>query len=178
MARIPDELASAARDIELLLLDVDGVLTDGKMYFGPWSSAAAGFNSLDGAGIKILQRAGVQVGIITGRASDGVAQRAAMLGIRILHQDIEDKLGTYEEVKEETDLPDEKIAYMGDDLPDLIVMRRVGLSIAPPNACPEVLEQADVITERRGGEGAVREAIEDLMKCQGKWQDAIAKYYE
>jgi 3-deoxy-D-manno-octulosonate 8-phosphate phosphatase (KDO 8-P phosphatase) len=178
MATIPEPIARQARRIELLILDVDGVLTDGKMYFGPWASAAAAFNSLDGSGIKMLQRAGVRVGIITGRASDGVAQRAAMLGIQILHQNIDDKLAACEEVKEETGLPDEKIAYMGDDLPDLIVMRRVGLAIAPPNACPEVLEQAHVITERRGGEGAVREAVEALLKCQGKWQDAIARYHE
>jgi 3-deoxy-D-manno-octulosonate 8-phosphate phosphatase (KDO 8-P phosphatase) len=178
MTTIPDALAERARRIELLLLDVDGVLTDGKMYFGPWSSPAVGFNTLDGAGIKMLQRAGIRVGIITGRASDGVAQRAAMLGITILHQKIEDKPATYRQVKDEVGLDDDAIAYMGDDLADLVVMRRVGLALAPPNACAEVLEQAHLITQRRGGEGAVREAVETLLKCQGKWQDAIARYYE
>lgn len=178
MSDPPPELIEKVSRVRLLLLDVDGVLTDGRMFFGHWPSAVTAFNSLDGQGLKMLRRAGVEAGIITGRESDGVSQRARMLGISILHQGIGDKLKPYELVKRQTGATDSEIAYMGDDLPDLPLLRRAGVAIAPPNACKEVLQQVDYVTAHPGGQGAVRDAVELILKSQGKWQDAVATYYE
>jgi 3-deoxy-D-manno-octulosonate 8-phosphate phosphatase (KDO 8-P phosphatase) len=160
----------------MLVLDVDGVLTDGKLYFGNDGSELKAFNILDGHGIKMLQASGVTVGIITGRQSDLVARRAQNLGIGILVQGREDKWQALQEILADHPLPLEQIAFMGDDWPDLAVMCRVGLALTPPNAHFSVRERAHWCSQARGGEGAVREACDLIMQAQGTFDAGLAPY--
>lgn len=170
------ELQSRARNIKLLLLDVDGVLTDGKLYFANSGEEQKAFNILDGLGVKLLQASGVKTGIITGRTSQLVARRAAELGIDILIQKSPDKLASLKSVAQEHNLELDQIAFMGDDYPDLPVMMTVGLALCPLNAHPEVAARSHWQSSKRGGEGAVREACDMLMQAQGSYQAALAQY--
>jgi 3-deoxy-D-manno-octulosonate 8-phosphate phosphatase (KDO 8-P phosphatase) len=176
-----EELEEAARKIRWLLLDVDGVLTDGRLYFGNQGEEYKSFNTLDGQGIKALQKTGVKVGIITGRTSNLVAKRAQDLGITFLIQGREDKWQALEEllaqaaIRNEVPAPDE-IAFMGDDWPDLSVMTRVGLALTVANAHFSVAQCAHWQSQARGGEGAVREACDMIMQAQGTFESALAHY--
>lgn len=165
-----DICASAARGIKLLLLDVDGVLTDGRLLFSNSGEEFKAFSTLDGHGIKMLIKSGIQVGIITGRTSKLVEQRASDLGIKILVQGREDKLIALEEILAVNNIKKTAICYVGDDFPDLAVMRAVGLSASVPNGHPDVQSAANLITQRRGGDGAVREVADYLLKAQGLYQ--------
>lgn len=169
-------LQARARVIKLLVLDVDGVLTDGKLYFGPQGEALKTFNTLDGHGLKMLAASGVNVAIITGRVSDMIAQRAANLGITRIKQGREDKYAALQELLAEEPCSLESIACMGDDYPDLAIMVKVGLALAPPNACDEVKTRAHWVSNRAGGEGAVRDACDLIMRAQGTFADALAHY--
>lgn len=171
-----EQLQVRARVIKLLVLDVDGVLTDGKLYFGPQGEALKTFNTLDGHGLKMLAATGVKVAIITGRVSDMIAQRAANLGITRIKQGREDKFAALQELLAEEPCPLESIACMGDDYPDLTIMVKVGLALAPPNACDEVKARAHWVSTRAGGEGAVRDACDLIMRAQGTFADALAHY--
>lgn len=171
-------LQARARQIKLLLLDVDGVLTDGKLYFTNSGEEFKAFCTLDGLGIKLLQASGVRVGIITGRNSQVVAQRARHLGVEFLVQGREDKWVALEEILKLEPLPLEQIAFMGDDWPDLPVMTRVGLALTVPNAHPSVSQRAHWCSQRVGGEGAVREACDLLMQAQGNFDRALATHLE
>lgn len=176
-----DELQLRAAKIRWLLLDVDGVLTDGRLYFGNQGEEFKSFSTLDGQGIKALQKTGVKVGIITGRTSQLVAKRAQDLGITLLIQGREDKWHALEELLAEARLTNaapelEQIAFMGDDWPDLTVMTRVGLALCPANAHSSVSERAHWQTERRGGEGAVRDACDLIMKAQASYESSLATY--
>lgn len=166
------------KHIELLLLDVDGVMTDGRIIWDANGTEIKFFNVKDGHGIKLVQRAGIQVGIITGRVSPVVNLRAKELGIEILYQGSLRKQESYEEIKQRTGLSDHQIAYMGDDVIDVPVMRRVGFSAAPADALPEVLKVADYIAHARGGWGAVRELCDLLLKGRGMWQELVVDRYE
>ncbi len=166
------------KHIELLLLDVDGVMTDGRIIWDANGTEIKFFNVKDGHGIKLVQRAGIQVGIITGRVSPVVDLRAKELGIEILYQGSLRKQESYEEIKQHTGLADHQIAYMGDDVIDVPVMRRVGFSAAPADALPEVLKVADYVARARGGWGAVRELCDLLLKGRGKWQELVVDRYE
>ena len=170
------ELQTRASRIKLLLLDVDGVLTDGRLYFGNQGDEFKTFSTLDGHGIKMLQKSGVTVGIITGRTSNLVAKRASDLGITILIQGREDKWDALQEILREHPVALEEIAFMGDDWPDLTVMCRVGLALTPANGHHSVVERSHWQSYARGGEGAVREACDMIMKAQGTF-DAILKPY-
>lgn len=170
------ELYSRANRIKLLLLDVDGVLTDGRLYFSNQGDEFKTFSTLDGHGIKMLQKSGVKVGIITGRTSNLVAKRANDLGISILIQGREDKWDALQEILSEHSVDLEEIAFMGDDWPDLSVMCRVGLALTPANGHHSVVERSHWQSQARGGEGAVREACDMLMKAQNTF-DAILKPY-
>jgi 3-deoxy-D-manno-octulosonate 8-phosphate phosphatase (KDO 8-P phosphatase) len=172
----PPSLHDRARLIRLLVLDVDGVLTDGRLYFGPQGEALKTFNTLDGHGIKLLRASGVELAIITGRRSDMVLQRATNLGITRIQQGREDKWQALQELLAQSPLAPEQIACMGDDYPDLAIMTRVGLALAPSNACTAVLERAHWISQRPGGEGAVREACDLIMQAQGTFDAALAQY--
>lgn len=176
-----DELQQRASKIRWLLLDVDGVLTDGRLYFGNQGEEFKSFSTLDGQGIKALQKTGVTVGIITGRTSQLVAKRAQDLGIKLLIQGREDKWHALEELLAEArltnDAPElEQIAFMGDDWPDLTVMTRVGLAFCPANAHSSVSELSHWQSERRGGEGAVRDACDLIMKAQAIYDSSLAAY--
>lgn len=166
------------KHIELLLLDVDGVMTDGRIIWDANGTEIKFFNVKDGHGIKLVQRAGIQVGIITGRVSPVVNLRAKELGIEILYQGSLRKQESYEEIKQRSGLSDHQIAYMGDDVIDVPVMRRVGFSAAPADALPEVLKVADYIAHARGGWGAVRELCDLLLKGRGMWQELVVDRYE
>ncbi|WP_277058097.1 HAD family hydrolase [Trichlorobacter lovleyi] len=166
------------KHIELLLLDVDGVMTDGRIIWDANGTEIKFFNVKDGHGIKLVQRAGIQVGIITGRVSPVVDLRAKELGIEILYQGSLRKQESYDEIKRRTGLADHQIAYMGDDVIDVPVMRRVGFSAAPADALPEVLKVADYVACARGGWGAVRELCDLLLKGRGMWQELVVERYE
>ncbi len=166
------------KHIALLLLDVDGVMTDGRIIWDANGTEIKFFNVKDGHGIKLVQRAGIQVGIITGRVSPVVDLRAKELGIEILYQGALRKQDRYEEIKQRTGLADHQIAYMGDDVIDVPVMRRVAFSAAPADALSEVQAVADYVTKARGGWGAVRELCDLLLKGCGKWQELVVERYE
>jgi 3-deoxy-D-manno-octulosonate 8-phosphate phosphatase (KDO 8-P phosphatase) len=170
------QLQDRLRQIKLLLLDVDGVLTDGHLYFSNQGDEFKAFSTLDGHGIKMLQKSGVRVGIITGRTSNLVAKRAADLGITILVQGREDKWDALQEILQDHPFALDQIAFMGDDWPDLTVMGRVGLALAPVNAHFSVAERAHWQSTFAGGKGAVRDACDQIMTAQGTF-DAILKPY-
>lgn len=170
------QLQARAKHIQLLLLDVDGVLTDGRLYFSNSGEEFKAFSTLDGQGIKLLQSAGTQVGIITGRQSNLVARRARDLGVELVVQGREDKWQALEEVLQAQPVPLENIAFMGDDWPDLTIMTRVGLALAVANAHPSVAERAHWQSTLKGGEGAVREACDMLLKAQRHFDRLLAAY--
>jgi 3-deoxy-D-manno-octulosonate 8-phosphate phosphatase, YrbI family len=162
--------------IRLLLLDCDGVLTDGGVTWTEDGIEQKTFNIRDGLGIKLWQRAGGQVGIVTGRSSRVVAWRARELGIDFVRQGVGDKLAVVADLLAACGLDWQAVAYVGDDLPDLPVVSRVGLGVAVADACPELCAAAGLVTRLRGGRGAVRELIEQLLKARGCWDDLIASY--
>ena len=166
----------AARHIRLLLLDVDGVLTDGRLYYGNNGEELKAFHIQDGLGIKLLQRNGVRVGIITGRRSELVARRAGELGIELLVQGREDKSRALDELLVRDPIPLHQIAFMGDDLPDLPVMTRVGLALTVADCASSVAPRAHWQARRGGGRGAVREAAEFILKAQGRFDAAVEGY--
>lgn len=166
------ELPVRARRIRLAIFDVDGVLTDGKLYFLVDGSEFKTFNTLDGHGIKMLIASGVRTAIITGRDTPVVERRARNLGIQHLYQGREDKLAVLDELLGELGLGYEQVAYLGDDLPDLPVIRRVGLGMAVASADPFVRQHAHGVTAARGGEGAAREFCELIMRAQGTLEAA------
>jgi 3-deoxy-D-manno-octulosonate 8-phosphate phosphatase (KDO 8-P phosphatase) len=163
-------------NIRLLLLDVDGVMTDGGIIYDGNGLETKVFNVKDGHGIKMLQRYGIEVGIITGRTSVVVDFRAKELGITLVYQGALKKLVCYEEVKLKTGLEDSQIAYVGDDIIDVPVMRRVGFAAAPSDAIPEVRAVAHHIASCGGGKGAVREVCDLILKGRGLWDEVAARY--
>ncbi len=165
------------KEIRLLLLDVDGVMTDGRIVFDSNGVETKFFNVKDGHGIKMVQRAGIEVGIISGRKSQVVANRAAELGIARLFQGALDKLGPYQEILAATGLDDSQVAFMGDDIIDIPVLRRVGFAAAPADAVEDVLPHVHFVAKNRGGWGAVREVCDLLLKAQGSWEEVTARYY-
>ena len=171
-----NELLQRARAIKLAIFDVDGVLTDGRLYFLPDGSEFKTFNTLDGDGIKMLIASGVQTAIISGRKTPVVERRAQNLGIQHLFQGREDKLVVLDGLLAELGLSYEQVAYLGDDLPDLPVIRRVGLGMAVASADGFVRQHAHGVTQARGGEGAAREFCELILRAQGNLDAAQAAY--
>ena len=167
-----------AQKIRLLVLDVDGILSDGRITFSESGEELKSFNTLDGQGIKLLQRAGIDVAVITGRKSTIVAKRCADLGIALIAQGREDKYVALQELLATLDSAPslEQIAHMGDDLPDLLIMAHIGLALTVPNGHPEVLKRAHWQSSRQGGMGAVREACDALLLAQDKYQTFIDFY--
>lgn len=164
--------------IKLLLLDVDGVLTDGRIIYDSQGNELKAFDVKDGHGLKMLQRAGINVGIITGRSSAVVSRRAQELGIDILCQGALDKLPPYLKILSEQGLTDEQVAYVGDDVVDLPVLRRAGFSATVADAVCEVIPYVDYVTSRPGGRGAVREISDLLLRASGRWDELTKKYFE
>lgn len=170
------DLLRRGKNIKLAIFDVDGVLTDGRLYFLEDGSEFKTFNTLDGQGIKMLIASGVATAIISGRKTPVVERRAKNLGIEHLYQGREDKLVVLDELLGQLGLNYEQVAYLGDDLPDLPVIRRVGLGMAVANAATFVRQHAHGITQARGGEGAAREFCELIMSAQGSLEAAHTAY--
>ena len=162
--------------ITLLMLDVDGVLTDGKIIYSDCGDEIKAFNVRDGHGLKLMMRAGMKVIFLTGRESRVVLHRAHDLGVESVYQKVTNKLEVYGKILKERGLTDEQIAFVGDDLVDIPVLRRVGFSAAVSDAIPEVKEIVDYVTDKKGGEGAVREICELLLKGQDKWKEVTKRY--
>jgi 3-deoxy-D-manno-octulosonate 8-phosphate phosphatase (KDO 8-P phosphatase) len=173
--KIPAKLLKRARRIRLLLVDVDGTLTDGGIRLLSWPDGAVTemkvFNSQDGVAMKLVRRAGVRTGMITGRESTANAQRARELGMDFIAQKIHDKLPAFEDILARAGVSAEEVAFVGDDLPDLPLLKRAGLAVAVANATIEVKRQAHYTTRAAGGAGALREVVELILRAQGKWEE-------
>ena len=165
-----------AKNIKLLLLDVDGVLTDGNLIYSHEGKESKSFNTQDGFGLRILQDAGVNVGIITARSSEALERRSQDLKIAHLYQGAANKLVAYKEIVKATGLKPFEIAYMGDDWLDLVLLKRVGLAVAPSNAVAEVKDIVHYTTEQSGGHGAVREICDLILEAMGKHKELYQHY--
>ncbi len=165
-----------AKNISLLLLDVDGVLTDGTLFYSGVAEESKGFNTLDGFGLRLLRDAGIAVGLITARSSGAVQRRAEELNMEYVYTDCRDKVRVYKEILAQGGYQPEQAAYMGDDWLDLTVLSRVGCSFAPANAVAEVRQRVDYVTEKSGGHGAVREACELILEARGEYAALLARY--
>lgn len=172
----PAEVWQRAKAIRLLILDVDGVLTDGSLYFGPQGEALKVFHVRDGHGIKMLQKAGIEVAFLSGRRSDPAYHRARELGINRFHEGLRDKIGVMEEIMTAMNIEVNAVAAVGDELVDLPHMRRVGLAVAVADAPPEVKAAAHWVTTLPGGKAAVREVCDLLLKAQGKWEGIVSPW--
>jgi 3-deoxy-D-manno-octulosonate 8-phosphate phosphatase (KDO 8-P phosphatase) len=172
----PDAAEKASR-IRLFLVDVDGVLTDGGIVYDGEGREIKRFHVRDGHGIKMLQRAGVEVGIVTGRTSEVVAVRARELGISIVLQGVGDKVAAWREILADKGIPPGETAYVGDDIVDVPLMRRVGFAAAVADAESYVREAADFVSGRAGGQGAVREIIEFVLRSSGAWEKVASRYF-
>jgi 3-deoxy-D-manno-octulosonate 8-phosphate phosphatase (KDO 8-P phosphatase) len=173
---INSALSEKLKCIRLLLLDVDGVLTDGGLLFNDNGSESKIFNVKDGLGLKLVMKTGVKVGIVTGRKSQALNHRCSDLGIRYVFEGVQDKVKMLEKILELTRLAADQTAYIGDDLPDLSLMRRVGLSIAVADAHKLVRKKADWTTSAAGGCGAVREVCEAMLEARGLWEKIVAQF--
>jgi 3-deoxy-D-manno-octulosonate 8-phosphate phosphatase (KDO 8-P phosphatase) len=169
-------LTSRCLPIELLLSDVDGVLTDGGVIFDNEGIEIKRFYIRDGLGIKLWQRAGHRFGLVTGRASHIVQLRAVELGVDLVRQGVDDKLPAVKQIMAERNLKPEQVCYVGDDLPDLPVLRYVGLAVAVGDGSEDLHQSAHYVTKSQGGHGALREVIEMLLKAQNRWDDVLRKF--
>ncbi|MGA2116882.1 MAG: HAD hydrolase family protein [Bryobacteraceae bacterium] len=177
----PAELLSRAASIRLLLMDVDGVLTNGKLYHVPSPDGkmaeTKGFDSQDGIGLQWLSWYGIPTGVISGRVSPATEERARQAKMKYVYQGHIEKIPILTEILADAGIDSNQVAYIGDDFTDVVIMRRVGLAIATANARAEVKQAAHHVTERCGGDSAVREVVELLLKAQGHWE-AVLKHYE
>lgn len=162
--------------IKILLLDVDGVLTDGFIIYNDNGAETKIFNVKDGLGIRLLMKAGIKVGIVTGRSSKALYHRCKNLGISLIFDGVHEKTSVLELISEQTGLQAEEIAFVGDDLPDLPLLKRVGVSIAVANAHETIIENVDMTTSAKGGAGAVREVCEAILKAQGFWNKILENF--
>ncbi len=159
--------------IKLLLLDVDGVLTRGEIIYTGGDQETKVFNVKDGLGIRLMMKAGIQVGIVTGRQSAAVDRRCRELGITLVYTGVDAKASVLNDILEKTGLNRDQIAFIGDDLPDIPLMKNVGIGVAVADASAVVRKSADYVTECRGGHGAVREFCEVILKARGRWDELI-----
>lgn len=171
-----EALVTSAKAIRLLLLDIDGIMTDGIIYYGPQGMQYKGFHIQDGLGIKLLQQIGVQVGIISGKKADYIYERLTSLNIDHIYLGYENKLPIYEKLRTTLGLKPEQVAYMGDDLLDIAILQRVGLSITVPDGNPIVQRYTAMITKRTGGKGAVREVCDFIIQAQDQEQAVINSF--
>ncbi|MGR9088633.1 MAG: 3-deoxy-manno-octulosonate-8-phosphatase KdsC [Gammaproteobacteria bacterium] len=177
-AEIMQGVYEKARNTRLLILDVDGVLTDGRLFFDNQGNEYKSFHSRDGFGLKLLRQTGMETAVISGRKSKSVALRMKNLGIEFVYQGFDDKVAAFDEIIAKTKLKPEQTAYVGDDLIDLPVMVRAGLAIAVGDAHPAVKQRADWCTQRPGGHGAVREVCDFIMQAQGHWGRLLDHYLQ
>lgn len=165
-----------AQKIRLLIMDVDGVLTDGRIWQDSLGQEFKSFDVKDGHGIVMAHRAKLRTALISGRESESTVRRAKELGIEIVFQKIWNKLEVYEQILRDTELTPEEVAYVGDDVIDIPLLHRVGLAVAVADAVEEVKAAAHVVTQRAGGQGAVREVIELILRAQGQWATLMERY--
>ncbi|HEX5835076.1 MAG TPA: HAD hydrolase family protein [Pyrinomonadaceae bacterium] len=170
------EIQTRAARIKLFLMDCDGVLTDARIWILENGEDQKAFNTRDGLGLELLHRAGLKSGVISGRVSSALARRADRLGMAYVRQGCEDKEQAFAEIVADAGLTNADVAFAGDDLNDIRLMRHSGLAIAVADAAHETREHAHYITEARGGHGAVREAVELILKAQGRWDDVVRRY--
>ena len=177
---LPADVNQLASRIKLLLMDVDGVMTDGRLYNVPDAAGnmveTKGFDSQDGIALQWLSWKGIRTGLISGRVSPATIERAKQTKFTYVYQGHIEKIPILEEILGDAKLDPSEVAYIGDDLTDVVVMRRVGLPIATANARAEVKRQAHYVTSQPGGNGAVREVIELILKAQGLWEEILRKY--
>ncbi len=171
-----EALAARCRALKLLLSDVDGVMTDGTLLLLPDGREAKAFHVRDGLAVALARRAGLRTGILSGRSSDAVSQRAAELGMDLVRQGVTDKAAALATILAELQLRPEQVAYIGDDLGDLPVLSQVGLSAAPADAPLEVRLQAFMVTDAQGGHGCLREFVEAILRARGDWERVVAPF--
>ena len=172
----PPDTLERARRVKLLLFDVDGVLTDGRLLIDGEGRESKQYHIRDGAGLVWARQAGLLTGFLSARVSASTTVRAKQLGISIVRQGAEDKLQAFRDILLEHRLSEAETAYMGDDVLDLPVLETAGLAAAPADAAPEVLQRAHWVSDRRGGDGAARDLIERVLRAQGAWDDLVARY--
>lgn len=165
-----------AKQVQLLILDVDGVLTDGRIVIDDRGIESRFFNVKDGHGLKLLMRGQIQVVFLSGRESEATRLRAVELGVSKVYQNIHNKIEAYQQIIEENGLKDHQVGYVGDDLVDLPILKRAGFSAVVSDSVNEIKPFADYITERKGGKGAVREISDFILKSQGKWEEVTGRY--
>ncbi len=174
------DIQSRASKIKLLLMDVDGVLTDGKLYNVPdhegKMAETKGFDSRDGIGLQWMNWKGIKTGVISGRLSPATAERARQCKMTYVYQGHIEKIPILEEILADAKIDPSEVAYVGDDLTDVVIMHRVGFAVATANARPEVKREAHYITAARGGDGAVREVVELILKAKNLWREILAHY--
>jgi len=170
------DLMERARRVKLILMDADGVLTDGKIVFFSGGNEAKMFDSKDGVGIRLAQKAGLQTGVISGRESEALLRRCEELGMDEIHQRVFEKLGTYEEILARLGLTDAECCFIGDDLVDAPVLKRVGLPVGVADGHPALEPLLAYVTDRPGGSGAVRETIDMVIRAQGKWDEVVGVF--
>ena len=175
--KLSASLIKKIKAVKLLILDVDGVMTDGSIIYDDDGKEIKIFDVKDGHGIKLLMRAGIDVAIITARESQVVLHRAKNLGIDIVYQKAMDKVEAFNEILQKKQLSEKEVAYVGDELVDIPLLRKVGFAAAVKDAVEDLKMYVDFITEKNGGQGAVREICELILKTQGKWGEATEKYF-
>ena len=176
LSNIPEHLMNKINNVKMIIMDVDGVLTDGMIYYSSDGAKIKAFNVKDGSGIKFAQRSGLKVAIISGQYSRAVENRAKDLEINEVFQMAKEKLPVYQELKTKYKLKDHEIAYIGDDVLDLPIMQNAGFAVAVADSVEEVRLEADYITTAPGGRGAVRETMELILQSQGKWGGVMERY--
>lgn len=175
---IQPELMARARAVRLMIFDVDGVLTDGSLHYGPDGELIKTFNVLDGLGIKLLQQAGIATAIITARKSPNVARRAADLGISHVYQGVHDKSAAFNELLLLLGIGPEAAGFIGDDIIDLPILLRAGFAASVPNGHPEVRSRVHYVTTAGGGKGAARETCDLILRAQGRYEDILSAYLQ
>ncbi len=171
-----NKVEESAKKIKLLILDVDGVLTDGRIIYDDFGNELKFFNVRDGLGLSLLYRAGIKTIIITARKSKSVLRRAKECHIDKVYQNSLKKIEVYKGILKRLKLKDEEVAFIGDDIPDLAILKRAGLAVTVPDAAPEVKNICHLICAKSGGQGAVRELVEIILKSQGRWEEALARF--
>lgn len=175
-AVLKEEIIEKIRPVRLFIFDVDGVLTDGRIIYNDAGQETKFFDVRDGHGIKLLMRAGIEVGILSARESNVVKYRADNLGIELVYLGRKDKLSAFEEILQSKSITPKEIAYMGDDIIDLPVIKRAGFSATVADGVEEVKAMADYVAAKKGGRGAVREVAEVVLKAKGKWDEIMSHY--
>ena len=178
MANDMQDSAARASRVRLMIFDVDGILTDGSLHFGPEGEALKSFNVLDGHGIKLLQQSGVATAIVSARQSPIVTRRASDLGISHVHQGVHDKRSAFDQLLNDTGVSMDACGFIGDDVIDLPILARVGFAVSVPNGHPDVKSRVHYVTQAGGGRGAAREICDFILRAQGKYDSMLAAYLE